>query len=183
MTISVTGTSARGPSIYTRATAAGFTLLELLVVILIIGIALSLVVIRIGGDQIEDELEREGLRLQRLIVLASEEAVLQSQELGLQFQSDGYQFLVYQGDGWLPIAGDAIFRQREMPPGVELELELEGRSVILDGSEDKPQIMILSSGELSPFKLDLHAADAPLKYQLVGHFSGNIENRLIEAPH
>ena len=55
---------------------AGFTLLEMMVVVVIIGIIMSFATLSIGGgDRRADELKREAQRFMALLELASSEAI------------------------------------------------------------------------------------------------------------
>jgi general secretion pathway protein H len=68
--------------------ARGFTLIEIMVVIVIAGIMVSLAVITIS-DRSTTELEQEGKRLHALMRLMTEEAIMQSREIGLAFNLRG----------------------------------------------------------------------------------------------
>ena len=150
---------------------AGFTLLELLVVVVIIGIVSSFAVLSTGLTGRDKPLGKEAQRLLALMQMAGEEAVLKSEELGLIVSNDGYHFLSYQENAWQPLEDD-LFRERGLPDDLTLDLVLEGRPIVLDDpsltdsktdsdmDDDKdkpkpPQILFLSSGEVSPFALTL----------------------------
>jgi general secretion pathway protein H len=153
---------------------AGFTLLELLVVMLIIGIIISFASLSIGQNTsrvVQDEAER----LQGLLRMASEEAVLQGRELALEFSRDGYRFLELNSKGdWLPIEQDKLFRERPLPPVVHLHLLVEGVVANFDDKEHPPRILALSSGELTPFELELSIDDGE-SYQLQGQVDGKLQ--------
>lgn len=70
---------------------SGFTLIELIIVIVIVGVIASLATIN-TSDNKQALLQTEAKRLQALFVLAQQEAVLQSRHLGLRFSQEGYQF-------------------------------------------------------------------------------------------
>ena len=57
-----------------RHPAAGFTLLELMVVLVLIGIILTFAVLSLRGDKLAEEMERESRRLATLVSLANDEA-------------------------------------------------------------------------------------------------------------
>ena len=161
-------------NIFGRLNKRGFTLLEVMVVVLIIGITLSIGVLSLGDRQ-EDLIEEEGRRLSALIKLASDEAVMNGEELGLLLDEESYLFSRLEGEEWRPMAEDRQFRERKLPEGMTLELELDERQVILDEGEAQPRIFILSSGELTPFLLTLQSADEAWKYELSGHFNGQLQ--------
>jgi general secretion pathway protein H len=161
----------------------GFTLIEVLVVIVLIGVILTFAVLSVGNPQ-RDILEREARRLAALMELAGEEAVLQSREIGVSVKFDGYTFLTLNGEKWSPIEGDELLRARETPEGIRLELEVEGRSVFEDDSKDKkenersepqtrPDVFLLSSGEISPgFEIAVRADTSDTYFRLTGEPTG-----------
>lgn len=156
------------------STASGFTLLELLVVLVIIGIVSSFAVLSTGLATHDKPLDKEAQRLLALMQMASEESVLKTEELGLTVSKDGYHFLRYEQNAWQPLEDD-LFRERNLPDDLALDLVLEGRPIVLedptqsdsktksssDMKDDKdkvkaPQILFLSSGEVSPFALTVN---------------------------
>ena len=75
----------------------GFTLLELLVVMMLLGIMLSVAVISIGDQRIE-ELKHESERLYQVMRLAHEEAILSQEVLAIRFYPHAYEFQVLVED-------------------------------------------------------------------------------------
>src|SRR5690606_39052837 len=67
-----------GPARTPRRRAGGFTLLELLVVVTIIGLLAGAVVLSTGNVRADRDIEREARRLSSLIELVREEAIMQS---------------------------------------------------------------------------------------------------------
>lgn len=159
----------------------GFTLLELLVVVFIIGVMAAMFTLSAGlAGGTDRELRRETERLQTLIALALEDASFQAHELGLRLYPRRYEFSVFErgdlldptDDQWVPLAGD-VFAAHELPPVFALDLEIEGRSVNLERSEKdvekkyKPQLFIYSSGDLSDgFEIHLRSVEEDRSYTL-----------------
>lgn len=182
MPMSVTGnsTSLPGP-------AAGFTLLELLVVVFIIGIMAAMFTLSVGvAGGTDRELRRESERLETLLALALEDATFQSHELGLRLYPKRYEFSVYdrgnlldpKDDKWVPISDD-VFAPRELPEVFALELEIEGRAVNLERSEKdvakkyEPQLFIFSSGDLSDsFNIRVRSVEEDRSYFLAVAIDG-----------
>ena len=184
----------------------GFTLLEILVVVVLIGIIATFAVMSISGRAADDRLENEAKRTFALIQLAADEAELKGVQIGLHFTVSGYQFVVMDDKHhWTPYAASGPMRAREWPGGIQVDLTIDGHPVapapdispdaqlthILhkdgdtqnaaeeteDPSKDplRPQVMLLSSGEMTPFALDMKAEGVPAYY----HFEGDLLGRLI----
>ncbi len=114
---------------------AGFTLIELMVVIFIIGIIAGYATLSVGQSHtrvLQDEIKR----LQSLLTLAGDEAVLQSEELAIEVYRNGYRFMhleqVEQEWEWQPVLDNAIFRVRCFPEGIELGAQIEGTPAVLE---------------------------------------------------
>src|SRR5438309_7994323 len=71
----------------------GFTLIEILVVVVIIGVIAAGVVLSVSLTGRDNELEKEGNRLLTLVNYAREQAELQTRDYGLLLQQDGYEFV------------------------------------------------------------------------------------------
>lgn len=158
-----------------RLHSTGFTLLEPLVVMVLIGIILSFAVLSVGGGR-DEQAEREAQRLAALIELAREEAVLQAREQGVAFTEHGYRFMRYTDGQWQVLAADEIFRPRTLPEGLELSLHLESLPVSLDLEDEprQPHLLLHSSGEQTPFELELAALSPPVRYRLSASLFGPI---------
>lgn len=133
----------------------GFTLIELLVVLVILGSLIGLAVFSTGIAGPARELRSEAERLGGLIGVLVDEAVLDNREYGLSFTREGYRVLRYdpQRGEWQTLDRQA----HRLPEWAEVEFEVEGDALTLGGeaSADAPQLLILSSGELTPFRLRL----------------------------
>ncbi|MBT8131180.1 MAG: type II secretion system minor pseudopilin GspH [Gammaproteobacteria bacterium] len=167
----------------TRFRAGGFTLLELMVVVIIIGVIVTLAVVSLG-DNAAQRLDDESFRFSSLIRLAADEAILQGQEIGLEVNRDGYSFHTFDDQlrQWLPFSGERLFRQRTMSDGIELELRLDDQTFELPLAEDEdgneavqPQILLLSSGETTPFDLIIEMPALDKQVVLRGLGNGVVE--------
>lgn len=151
----------------------GFTLLELLAVVVIIGIVITIASLSIeqkSSHVVQDEVQR----INRLLQLAGEEAVLQGRELAIEFRADSYTFLELGADNqWLPVGEDQILHERSLPPDVKMNLVVEGAEVGFEDKNNLPRIFVLSSGELTPFTLTMRL-EGDLPYVLQGTIDGKL---------
>lgn len=100
----MTPTSATGPCNPPAArTRQGFTLVELLVVIAVIGVAATAVVL--SAPDPRPTAAREAERFAARLTLAREEAILTNRAVAVRLSPDGYRFEAYDGQGWTVLSG------------------------------------------------------------------------------
>jgi len=157
MPISATGTWTRR-SLPQR----GFTLIEILVVMLIIGIMVAGALLSVGVAHGDRDLDTERDRFLALTDYIREQAALQSREFGIRCFQGGYEFLVYDArtSQWQREEDDRQMRARLLPKGIELTLAVDGRKIVLPAQDAlpdalTPQVLLYSSGELNTFELTL----------------------------
>ncbi len=153
-----------------RRRNAGFTLLELLVVLFIIGVVASIVVVSIVGSDHKSIVRHEANRMVRTIEIARREATLRNELWGVMLDTNQYEFMQYdfKSDEWLPI-------DRRPYSGMVLKEDYLLRYTIPDaihneGAEDEgpmPQIVIEPTGEITPFQVDVYH-DASLVTTSIG---------------
>ena len=169
----------------------GFSLLELLVVIVIIAILFTFTTLAIRGTSPEELIQTEAQRLDRLLQLALEEAILKGQEYGLEFKPNSYRFLLYFENTWQPLDNDDLLRERQLPENMEFELEIEQIEVLVeDDSSDTdkkdeekpdPQVFLLSSGEITPdFSVRLVMPGVETSYIVSGTINGEHKAEISE---
>lgn len=176
-----------------RACPRGFTLLEILVMLVVIGITISFVTLSIGVGGRPVELQTEAEKLTGMLQLALEESVLTGKPLGLRInetlERDGthfvYEWSVLEQGTWQVLEQHPVLQDGQTAEGVELDLTLEGVDIKLqqENKEDEddsklkekyqPDIFILQSGELTPFTLHISNPELPgLVYRIKGNPAG-----------
>ena len=187
----------------------GFTLIELLVVVVIVAILFTYTTLAIRSDSPEDLIKEEAHRFDRLTQLALEESILRGEEYAIEIFTDGYRFLRFSENQWLPLDNDKILRQRELPQDMELEVNLEETEIVIDLASDsmseqkldlsfsldsesrenneeenneskaKPQIYLLSSGEITPeFDVRFYILGIETSYFVKGAFDGSLKTEV-----
>lgn len=143
----------------TPRTLRGFTLIEILVVVLLVGLVVTLVAgNRIGNSQ-RQAVSASVSDLFRLMQLASEQALLNNQEMGLRIEGRRYQFLVYSdGTGQWRKAEDRVFRERRLPGATNIRQAMaESRSGLrADSDPTDPDVVFFSSGDTTPFRIEIY---------------------------
>lgn len=152
----------------------GFTLLELLAVLFIIGIIVSFAGLSVG-QRTSRAAQDEAERLYGLVRMAGEETVLQGRELAVEFTRESYRFLELSNDNqWAPVEEDTLFRERKLPPEVSVELLIEGAAASFGDEKNLPRIFVLSSGELTDFEISFNLDDEK-GYTLRGTIDGKLD--------
>ncbi|WP_406671958.1 type II secretion system minor pseudopilin GspH [Natronospira sp.] len=140
----------------------GFTLIEVMVVMVIISVVVAIGMISVDRLSQHDPADEERERLEALLQLAADRAMIEGAEYGLHFSTRAFRFLRFVDGAWVEADRDE-FRRREWPDGLQPELRIEGRQVDLalyDEDESQPQILLMGTGEMTPFRLILrHRSD------------------------
>jgi general secretion pathway protein H len=150
-----------------RRSAAGFTLMELLVVMLLLGLGLGvgLTVDFASGPQ---QQKQQALLLANALELAAQEAVLDRKTLGLDFfREEGrvaYRWLRQQDAEWQPYVLEDVTEMR-LAEAMTATLILDGQDVDLEPRADlatassfAPEIQLLPTREVTPFALTIAGA-------------------------
>jgi general secretion pathway protein H len=162
----------------------GFTLLEVMLVVLLIGLA-SLTVVMTFPNTLssENNASWQAQRFATLLQWAEDEALISGNELGLVIEKNSYQFAIYDysKQRWLASRVGEIEGKVELPELLSLEYSLsdsawgeinnsdqdsfieESERVDIEGDNKlktlNPLIYVMSSGEVSPFSLVFSKAD------------------------
>ena len=181
------------------ASERGFTLFEIMVVIVIMGVMVTFASLSIGNRVNEDKLENEARRTEAIIRLASEEAEAKGIEIGLRFTEAGYRLLTLDSNRrWQDYELSGPLSRRSFKDPFALALVVEGRPVRLppeltpeqelalaesqvvkseqqnDAQNLTPQILLLSSGEITAFVLDMTAPGLDAGYRISADAFGRI---------
>jgi general secretion pathway protein H len=153
---------------------AGFTLIEIMVVLLIVAITIGMVGVNLQrGDN--HRVQEEADRIVILLQAAREEAILQGQVFAVQFSNDGYRFLRLNTKGKLElIEQDDVLSPRSLPDGVTLSFTMDGAA-----ADTEAGLILDPSGSFIPFVLTLRAGEST--WQALGLANGKIESKPLET--
>lgn len=157
--------------------ARGFTLLEVLVVLVLIGIITSFALLS-AGRGLPERLAEEAQRLAALTQHQQQEALFNAEIQGIRFSDTGYTFLRQNKRGhWQPPTGAAALTEHDLPADMALSLWVEGQPVSLKNPGQVPQVWLLPSGEATEFVAIFSAADEPVatvRYRVAGDALGRL---------
>ncbi|WP_066014426.1 type II secretion system minor pseudopilin GspH [Endozoicomonas atrinae] len=166
-----------------RVNQHGFTLLEIMLVMVLLGLAISAILPSIMPDDSGALMQKEARRMIMLAQTSQEKALLHGMDMGLQQTTEGYRFLVYKQGKWQPVSGDRMLSPVALNESLRFTI-LPGESVwrdtldleqdngfTFDASDEEassdseheaePDLFFWTSGEISPAELRLFSADAP----------------------
>ena len=145
------------PSNFSLHPVRGFTLIEILVVLLIVSIMTGVVLVNLPRFAQTDDFDTEANRLKVVLEMLRDEALVQANEYGLRPGRRGYEFYIYNErlQVWEVLA-ERPFTARTLPADVSLSVRVEGHELQF-GEDDAPPILILSSGEITPFELRIES--------------------------
>jgi general secretion pathway protein H len=130
---------------------SGFTLLEVLVVVVILAVLVSLATVRLAPDA-RQSLREEATRLAAVLGHAHDEAIVTGAAFAWQPDANGYRFVRRDPDRvWRAVDRDAALRARTFTTGVQLAaVETPERT-----TNATPAIVILPTGTSGPFRITL----------------------------
>ena len=165
----------------------GFTLIEILVVMLIIAAIISLAVVSASSTGRDSQLDEESRRIEGLVGLLHERALLEGRDFGLRIEPAAYEFVVYdpRRDRWMMLDQEREFRHRELPKGISFQLQLDSQTVVIkaidrnlsSGQQPNPQVAIAASGEGTPFRLILLRDATQAKAAVDGDAMGKVSRQ------
>ncbi len=149
--------------------AHGFTLVEILLVMLVIAISLAMVVPNLTKSH-EQILLDEGNRLTALLSYANDVSTSTGHAIAWDQTPAGYRFLERDQNlnVWKPLLDDASLRERILPESVQIEYVLEqGKS-----ADQLAKVIMNPSGVQAPFEIGLHNDSQHIK--VIGNLIGQI---------
>ncbi|GAB5380083.1 MAG: type II secretion system minor pseudopilin GspH [Aliiglaciecola sp.] len=106
----------------------GFTLIEIMAVLAIMGLVISLVTFRNFATTPSEALEKQAKRFQVVVDMASDFAVLNQQEIGIRIETktNEYMFMwLDEEQNWQLLEGQNTFAKYALPEPFTLQLELD----------------------------------------------------------
>lgn len=175
-----------------RSRAAGFTLIEVLIVILIISIVTTVAMLTISHNE-NRQLQTFATELSQIVSLAEEQALLQPRELGINIADSDIEFKSLMHDektktsAWQPL-DDEVLKSYAIPSNFQISLEVSGAAVKDDKNKkdnegnDKPPappIIISTNGGITPFVMYIGLKGQSPKYAIIADADGNVASKTL----
>lgn len=152
--------------------SAGFTLIEVVVVLLLIGIISALVVVNAAPDD-RQQVRSESERLAALFEQASMDARVSGETIAWSSDGRGYRFQEKSPDSdWTDMDGD-VYRPRELPKNMEIQTADVGQVGLAAGA----QLLFRPSGINPPYDVVMTLQHLRMR------ISGDIMNRVTVEPY
>ncbi len=116
---------------------------------------------------------------------------MQNRDFGVAFTETGYRFYTYdyQTLQWLPPLNDEMFNEHMLDESYMMTLRLDDRDVTLepefetdfydvddfDEREIEPQLLLLATGEITPFAVAFVRDLDPTGFAVSGALTGDLE--------
>ena len=156
---------------------AGFTLIEILIVIVIISIIAIFGVQMFNSNSVERQVLNKIHNLKASLNHACNQATFENTLYGLHVQKHGYAFSRYLGSTWEQLESEYL-PFIEWDNQWEFGLITEGQKVVLNEDiQQVPKLVCFPSGEKTDFELRLSHSGSNSSYQLKTSSLWDIEGR------
>lgn len=151
------------------STTGGFTLIEILVVLIIVGITLTFAVLSFGDFGQGRRMKMAGQSFVQHIQVAQQQAVLEGQTYGVKISGNGYQIFKFNQDNtWQPLSQNSIFRFQYFPRDTLVQFSTSRLA------NDSQMIILNASGDMSPFSIKFKNKNDKPVIQINGRHDGTL---------
>lgn len=134
-----------------QITKSGFTLIEILVVLVILGITASIALLAFGDFGESRRVRAEAERFVQKVRLIRHQAILEATTYGMKLTPTSYQVFVFSASKtWTPVTS-TLLKPYSFPPKILTHLTIQSTNKKTD---KKNWIVFQSSGEITPFSVN-----------------------------
>jgi general secretion pathway protein H len=154
---------------------SGFTLIEIMLVLVLLSLSAVAVITTLPSSS-DDRLKEHAQRFMQRLQLLNEDAMLNGKDYGVRFNEDKgqYRFVELSEEGWQNMKENRYYSESELEAEFAIRLQLGSdewgdddrlfepgslfdEEMFADKEKKKqsppPQVMVLSSGEITPFQV------------------------------
>ncbi|KTC73470.1 Tfp pilus assembly protein FimT [Legionella bozemanae] len=155
----------------------GFTLIEILIVLVIIGITFGFALLAFGDFGESRRILFSAEQLVNTLRLAQQQAILGTNTLGLRIDNNGYQvFQLYNNAQWKPISDKGVFKMTYFPQDTRIILKTSNST-----PAGVPPVIIFASGDMTPFTLSFGSKQDNNLALLIGKRNGELQFNVVNT--
>ena len=148
----------------------GFTLVEILVVIIIIGITISFALLSFGDFGASRQAKISAEHFVSYLRLLQHKAIFEDRTLALAIYPHGYSPLVFQEDEkWLSLNSSNILRNQQVPSRIIISAGSTGKNL-----KHEAMLVIHPSGDMEPFEVYFGTNRSHSLVKVTGSHDGKI---------
>ncbi len=154
----------------------GFTLIEILVVLLIIGITLGFALLAFGDFGSNRRIVIAAEQFVNYVKFIQQEAIMQTSTLGIIFNQTGYHVIRFEsGHHWQTMPNKNIFHQQRFPSNAVVRFENSSTKI------GEPSIIINAAGDMTAFKLNFSSKNQMNIADVIGESDGTLALRVQDS--
>ena len=157
----------------------GFSLIELMIVILIIGISTSMAMLYI--DNSDERLQTEARRILAMAQLLRDDAIISGEVSGLVIENRSYYFTQLEQGKWVE-RGNKPFKRIKLEDDIKIRTLITGDQIIKTNEQEQTTrnlIYFLPTGESSEFQIWISTDNS--EYVLTGSLMGQLTLKKSES--
>lgn len=155
----------------------GFTLIEILVVVLIVGITIGFALLAFGDFGSKRRIVMATEQFVNYVKLVQHQAILETSTLGISVDHNNYQVLRLNSTaGWQSMAEKSVFHQQHFPESTIVRFDN------LENTKKNPQIIINSSGDMTAFTLTISSGKEIDIANIMGKSNGAVVIQWLPLP-
>ena len=155
----------------------GFTLIEILVVVTIIGITLGFALLAFGDFGADRRAIVNAEQFSTYLKLVQHQAILANNTLGVNLDKTGYSTYRFNQNNWQLMPKKSIFHFRAFPSNMMVSLRTRTKTKL-----KAPALIIDSSGNMTEFVAHFGTEQKPELRILVGQYDGQIKTERPKTP-
>ncbi|WP_028387673.1 prepilin-type N-terminal cleavage/methylation domain-containing protein [Legionella fairfieldensis] len=147
----------------------GFTLIEILVVIVIISTTISFALLAFGDFGTGRKAIVAAEEFSSYLKLVQHRALLEANALGLVVSKDHYETYRLIDNTWQAMPVKSLFHRRNLPASIICTLHVHTKN-----RRGKPDIVINTAGDMTEFTMDFGTLNQPTIVTLLGKQNGQL---------